>query len=434
MNKFEVFLKAIATGRVAERAWVLSAFSLIHEGMDDWKKAPYYLRLVQTPAGNFYVDEDLKTLVLIEDAPAGEPVLKFKDPMVLPAGTLANAKLELNTTVGNVFVNSTTLAYAFGDKLPYIEGKVNIDKIEEYIVKRLTDTPAQGAVRQADKIYVDEYIRFTDAVQHLTVYSQLCVWAATEKTMTAAPGIIEYRNKLLAEREGKLHDPEVIAEVDALLVKYDSEYLKGDPGENFLLSKKSRNVVRKKLFMMHGAEQGIEGRVGVELIRNSLVEGWDINDFPLMNDSLRSGSFNRGAETQLGGEATKWLFRASSNAIVTEDDCGSRVGKKLEVTEQNVGKLVGFSLVAVQGSRPVETDEEAGKYLGKTVMVRSPMYCKLDKTDFCKVCVGAKLAKNPTALSLAVAAYGSTFLSLFMKKMHSSSLQVAKMDYKTALT
>lgn len=434
MNKFEVFLTAIETGRIRQRAWVLSAFSMIHEGMDDWKKDPYYLRLVQTPSGNFYVDADMATLVPLPDAKPGEPILKFKEPMTVKAGQVGNLDRDITSTVGNVFVNATTLAYAFGNKIPYVEGDFDVGKLENIIVARLQDTPDTSMQRSPDIIYVDEYLNFVDAMQHLTVFSQLCVWAATEKTMTAAPGIVEYRNKLLAENEGHLHDPEVVAKIDAQLVAYDAEYLKGDPGENFLLSKKSRNVVRKKLFMMHGAEQGIEGRVGVEVIRNSLVEGWDVNDFPLMNDSLRSGSFNRGAETQLGGEATKWLFRASSNAVVTQDDCGSRVGKKFTVTAANLKKLVGFSVIAAQGSNFVENEEHAGKYLGKTLMVRSPMYCKLEKTDYCKVCVGSKLAMNPTALSLAVAAYGSEFLSLFMRKMHGTNLAVARMDYRKALT
>jgi hypothetical protein len=411
---------------------VFSAFSLISEGIDAWKDNAYNYRIVQTATGHFYVEDE--KLVPISDAKAGEPVLRFVDPILAPKGCIANVPADIQTTVGCLFVNAGTLAYAFGAKIPYVNGEFNVGKIEETIVKVLTDTPEEGTPRDPKLIYVDEYLVFADAMQHLTVYTQLCVWSATEKTMTAPPGIAAYRTKLLKENEGHLHDPEVIAKIDKQLVAFDAEYLKGDPGENFLLSGKSRNIVRKKLFLMHGAEQGIEGGVGVKNIENSLAEGWDIKQWSLMNDSLRSGSFNRGAETQLGGEATKWLFRASSNAAVTQDDCGTRVGMRTTVTPENVKKLVGFSLVATEGAKFIATEEEAGKYLGKTVMKRSPMFCKLEKTDYCKACVGVKLASNPTAVSLAVAAYGSEFMSLFMKAMHGKSLTVAKMDYRTALS
>lgn len=428
MTKYELFLKAIATGLYQKRAWVISAFSVISEGMDDWKKDPYPYRIVQTPSGNFYVDED-QTLVQLKDSKAGEPVLRFKEPIALKAGQIYNLKEDITSTVGNAFVNASTLAYAFGDKIPYITGDFNVGKIEDKIVTMLEDTPEPNAPRAQDRIYVDEYLDWVDAMQHLTVYCQLCVWAATAKTMTPPPGIAAYRNKLLEENKDHLHDPEVIAMIDKKLVEFDAAYLKGDPGENFLMSAKSRNVVRKKLFLMHGAEHSMEGGVGVELIKNSLVEGWNVDDFPLVNDSLRAGSFNRGAETQLGGEATKWLFRASSNALVTAPDCGSRLGMRVTVTEKNVKKLVGFYAIATQGVKLIEDEAEAGKYLGKTIMRRSPMFCKLSKTDYCQTCVGTKLAGNPKALSLAVAAYGSEFLSLFMKKMHSTSLQVAKLNY-----
>ncbi len=408
--------------------------------MDEWKKDPYIGRIVQTPTGAFVVGEGSE-LVALEGTQPGQPVFRWLEPLELKAGEIANLSTDVTTTVGNAFVNQTTLVYAMGKKMPFVVGKFNVGKVESEILARLQDSPELGtdiAQDNADPltapIYVHEYLSFVDAMQHLTVYSQLAVWAATEKTMTAPPGVKEYREQLLEEYKDRLHDPEIIALIDKKLVEFDSQYLKGDPGENFLLSAKSRQVVRKKLFLMHGAEQGIEGAVSMELIDNSLSEGWSIDKFPLLNDSLRSGSFNRGAETQLGGEATKWLFRASSNVVVTVDDCGSTMGMMMNVKDDNVEKLVGFSIITQSGPKFIATKEEAGAYLGKTLMRRSPMFCKLDKTDYCKTCVGIKLAENPTAVSLAVAAYGSTFLSLFMKAMHGKVLAVEKMDLQQALT
>ena len=61
------------------------------------------------------------------------------------------------------------------------------------------------------------------------------------------------------------------------------------------------------------------------------------------------------------------------------------------------------------------------------------MYCILDKTDYCKTCCGDKLSSNPTGASIAVAAYGSVFLSIFMSAAHSRQLELAHMDLKTSI-
>jgi hypothetical protein len=48
-------------------------------------------------------------------------------------------------------------------------------------------------------------------------------------------------------------------------------YLKGDEVKP-VISNKSKNIVRKKMFLMLGAEMGLEEKVGVNLITNSLAE------------------------------------------------------------------------------------------------------------------------------------------------------------------
>jgi hypothetical protein len=251
--------------------------------------------------------------------------------------------------------------------------------------------------------------------------------------MTAAPGIVELKKRLLEENKDRLHDPATIAKIDAELVAYDKEYLKGDLGEGFLITNKSFNIVRKKLFGMHGAEVGLEDKVEVDLIENSLSQGWDTNNFAAMNNSLRAGSYARGTQTMLGGEAFKWLQRASSNINVTEDDCGSKLGTTLIVSETNLNFIIGFTIINTNGNTFIENEEQAKHYIGKLVTVRSPMFCKLDSTNFCKTCVGVNLTNNPTGLSVAISSFGSKMLALMLAAAHAKSLTLAKMEYKTSI-
>jgi hypothetical protein len=252
--------------------------------------------------------------------------------------------------------------------------------------------------------------------------------------MTAPPGIAKLRNALIEANKDKLHDRAVVAEIAEKLQEADAEYLKGDRGEDFITSAKARKIVRPRLFLMYGAETGIEEKIDVDLIQNSLAEGWDIKKFPAMNNALRAGSYNRGKQTELGGEAVKDLFRASGNLKISSPDCGSTVGIPTVITTKETEKyLGGFSLINDDGSTTKITKENVGNYLGKAIRLRSPMTCKNSHTDYCAVCLGDRLANNPTGLSMAVADYGSAFLAIYMSAAHSKGIQVAKLSIKDQL-
>jgi hypothetical protein len=431
MKKRDFFLAACKAEEYRRAAWVTSAFAIVQEDPEAWKKDAYAYRIVQTPAGHFFVDPaDLTQLIKIEDAKAGAPIFDRKEAVELKKGDLPNLHEDCTSKYGILLTNWTLLVYAFGTKLAFINGEIQANKIEEQIAHRLKNTPKEGEARDDKFIYVDEYLRFANGAFYLADFANLFVPAGSKKVMTVSPDIVKLRAKLINENKDRLHDPAVVAAIDAELVKADKEWLKGDDAEHFLLSGKSYNIIRKKLFLQMGAEMGLDESQSVDYIPRSLAEGWDISKFPAMNNTLRAGSFNRGAQTMLGGESVKWLLRASSNMAVTADDCGSKLGNIVAVEDKK--KWVGFSLVSEKG--PIKlTDENIGTYMGKQVMVRSPMFCKLPKTDFCKVCVGDRLATNPTALSAAIAKYGSDFMLIFMAAAHAKALLLNTMDYRKVI-
>lgn len=436
MNKRDLFIAAMKAGNYKKLAWAISAFSLTRDGAESIRQAHYPYKLLNDPLGKNYCDGDDPSVVLkVDDAVVGEPLYRFKDPLELEVGDIPNLRAPLKSTYGDYLFN-WCLVYAFGSKMAYRPGPIKIKDIENEILLNFEDTPEDPSQKKDGIYYVDEYLAFAKAMYYLTGFTQLCVWAGTRRTMLPPPGIAEFRKKLLKENEGHLNEMATIAKIDSALVQYDAEWLKGDPGgDNFIPDFKSRNIVRKKLFLMHGAEMSLDNNtVNAKIITNSLSEGWNIEKFADMNNSLRAGAFNRGAETELGGVSVKWLLRASSNLNITEDDCGSKLGGAIEVTKENKEKLLGFSVITPEGSTRIKTIEDAGSYLGKRIVMRNPMYCRLGRTDFCKVCIGERLSVNPTALSIAVSAYGSSFLDIFMKGSHGKAMTLAKMNLKTAIT
>lgn len=444
MNKREFYLKALAAGAYLTTAWNIACFSLIAEGAEDWKKKPYPYRIVQLPNAHYFVNPDnTEELVLIEDSKPGQPLFVRNELIHLEIGDLENVYEPIDTTYGNVLANQIMLIRAFGKKIPFMTGRISVKKIEGIIEKRLQERPDDWETQHQDSerdepltapIYVDEYLKFCDGAFSLVAYTQLFTPADTRKTMTQPPGLIEYRNKLLEENKGRLHDRAVVADIAKKLQVYDAEYLKGDRGgEDFLTSSKSREIVRPRLFLMFGAEAGIEEKVDVELIDRSLTEGWDVSKFPAMNDGSRAGSFNRGKQTELGGEAVKDLFRASGNLKISSPDCGSTVGLPSFFRESDADRMLGFSVIEDNGTVTKITRENVGSYVNREIRMRSPMTCKNSHTDYCGVCLGDRLTNNPTGLSMAVADYGSAFLDIYMKAAHAKAIQVAKLNIKDQL-
>jgi hypothetical protein len=418
-------------GKYKKLKWLVCAFALVKNN-DTTKLADY--DIISDLTGYSFFNPETNSIEKIENVIVGEPLFKFKDNLTISPNDIPNLKETIETTYGRLIFNWLLLVEPFKNKIDYINNKVNLGTIEDFILSRLKDNPSNIEERKQEEIYIDEYLKYSESVFFLTGLSQLCTQAATEKVLQAPPGLKEYKNELLEKYKDSLNDMATVAKIEQELIKFDSDYLKGDAGEDFLISKKSRNIVRKKMFLMNGAEAGLDDNtVSAPLIVNSLNEGWDISKFSDMNNTLRAGSFNRGAQTELGGVAVKWLLRASSNINVTVDDCGSVLGSPMDIDESNKNKLIGFSIIDKGQSKEVNTDEDASSYLGKRIMLRNPMYCKLDKTDYCKTCVGKRLTLNPTGLSIAVSEYGSIFLSIFMSAAHSRSLELAKMDLEKAI-
>lgn len=429
MNKFELFHAAMQKRLYGQLSWVITAFS-ISTPITEMK--PYWI-YSSTDAHRYY-DPVTEKLEVISDADPTKPAFEWTDVITLENRNIPNVIEPIETTYGNWIANWILLVEPFGTKIPYMEGDITTSKIEAYLLKDFRadpdPTPAFATdTRALPGFYVSEYLNYVKGIYYLTGFTQISVWAATEKTMLPPPGVGELRNKLIADNKDHITELATIAKIEKELIEYDTAWTAKDPGVNFLFDDKNKSA-RKKKFLISGAETGLTGSAthGV-LIKNSLIEGWDINNFPILNTSLRAASYSRGAETQLGGVSVKWLLRSSDNMNVAGEDCGSKLGVVVDISNKTLNRIIGFSVIENDVSTFVANEEEAGAYLGKKLMVRSPMYCQLPFTDFCVVCLGKRLSINKNGLSLSVSEMGSSILNASLKKAHGSKLSTAKMDF-----
>lgn len=446
MDKKQYYLAAMRNDTYLITAWNIACFSLLAESFDDWHKNPYPYRLVQQSNGYFYVNpENTTELVKLDNAPAGKPLFARNELIELVPGDLINVIKPVTTTYGNVLANQVLLVYAFGNKIPFQVGRFNAAKIEVMIEQRLVNTPYTDEekllfreqqertepLKQA--ITVEEYLRFANGAYSLVGYTQVFTPGDTRKTMTPPPGVVELRNQLVEANKDKLHDRTVVADIATKLQAHDAAYLKGDRGLDFLITDKSKKIVRSRLHLMYGAETGIEEKVDVDLIQKSLTEGWEVEKFPEMNNALRAGSYYRGKLTELGGAAVKEIFRAAGNLTMTGADCGSSIGLPSYFRSEDYERLLGFTAINHDASLTKITEENYTHYVDRDILLRSPLTCKFEHTDFCATCIGDRLANNPTGMAMAAVEYGSAFLGIFMSAAHSKGIQTAKLNLKDVL-
>jgi polyribonucleotide nucleotidyltransferase len=162
----------------------------------------------------------------LEGVSLTEPIARMLDPIELPAGSFVSVKEKTLSSIGNLLFNCCALMPAFGDKIPYMVGTVNIAGVlEPILAKKLEDTPEDpNAPRSKDTIYVDEYLTFCKSFSYLTEFSQICTWGVTRKAITPPPNNRQVMDALMKQvRSQKLN--EAWDKVKATLITEDTDTL-----------------------------------------------------------------------------------------------------------------------------------------------------------------------------------------------------------------
>ena len=388
-----------------------------------------FFTILEQEENKYFVFKDKKFYVKVNNKEEeltdfiGYPVYNFQFPIKLSRGDLKNVKSNIDTHVGRLLANKILLEYNFGDKIEYINKKFSVSDIEKILAKQLKDKT----------VTVQEYLKFTDACIFLTGLSTITNVSATYKNVLPPPNIDKIKKDLI-EKYNKEYGPKWVNERLKIvqfvedLKKYDAEWLKDDPTNNRLIGKKIKENARVKMFLSVGPEVGFDkDGSNVTFVPNSLSDQYprDKKQLTAMFNTIRSGSFDRGQETQKGGAAAKDILRALSNYVITVPDCGSKVGKEVLITESNAEFLKNRYMIS--GGKSILL-EDPTKYIGKTITIRSPMYCKNKESTYCQTCVGGLMANFTHAIPLIGTDVSGILLTIPMKAMHSNVVHLKQLD------
>ena len=318
------------------------------------------------------------------------PKYRLTDFFDLPPKILPNQPEAVNdTTIGIFLFNSFILCQSFGSKIPYMNKTLN-EKAIGGLVKQLSKMIIEK------QIEVKDYARFTNNTVWLGYLSELCMPGMSIELIVPPKELSKYKNELLKENshltERRVCDLTDVAEyhdrVETPLLKKAKEIRDNNyAGRIYEMKKPSFENNFKNKNITNGAMfDPVTGKYKINT--NSFNEGLNDWNFDVLANKTMVASYNRGVNTQIGGTYAKYvgIMMQTVRAGPKGSDCGSKGYVKFTVTDDNKNTII-CSYGLINGEEIEITEDIAKKLVGKTVSLRSPLFCKAPHY-LCNKCIG----------------------------------------------
>lgn len=432
MDKYGYFIGSMKAKAHYSRRWMLRAFSVVVTPMNNGTITPEHHWMLRHTEKNVEVcvpREGKFVWEELEGVKAYDIPFVYHEPVPhVMAGDVENLKEDItDATWGDLLFNSRVLVYGAGDKIPYKIGPIDLGKLETDILTiAVSDVPKDQ--EDSKTVYMYNYQRIGKAIADLAGY-EMFIPSVTEASLQAPEDNIELRNKLFEENKDTLDDPVTHVKIqDALVKNYVETRIKGTPAEGFLYKTKSLNTALKRMFLIHGPEAGFNEGGRAVLVPTSLQEQTDLKYYPEMVNSLRAGSYFRGALTAMAGEDVDLIGRIFQNARIEPGYCGTEDTFDFMIDKRFLGRnlLLGHKVVMI-------TEENFKDYDGTVQPLLSPMYCLTGHGDMCETCAGRKLVAYADGVGSMIQDIPATMMARMMASAHAKALKTVRLDIKNFL-
>lgn len=334
-----------------------------------------------------------------------------------------NSKTRLGIYIANKFIYEDLEIFGYINET--LNNKV-LSKIDAGIAKALTS----GALTP-EKVFV-----FLDKCQYLYGggLAHIINTSISSTLINLPESSRQLRKKLIDENrdEIKAGNPQVTSSIekqitadalvqmrkknDPAMALYDSG-CGVDPYNNF-----------KTMFVMKGAiiDNTGESPTGYKVVTSNYDDGISKDDMPIIADSLVTGAYSRGVLTQDSGYSGK-MYNAIFQRIKLGprgSDCGTKETKKVLITEENKERYGQYRFIMENGKPVMLTPETIDKYVGKTVALRSPKFCKCKDPEYCNICFGDReyrVGVKNVGLSFNIAQ--GALMNSSLKKFHDITIK-----------
>lgn len=334
------------------------------------------------------------------------------------------------TTVGRFIYNK------------YIVERVGFQDVTGYINFPITDS-ANGRIEKmitdalmAEKITIDQFVKYIDCRDTLGMQlNSVITTSFTPNTIKAPKEIQAKKNELFKKYDKELNDGDIVVseKIEKELTNDAKKLLKGDPGMDLYNSEARGNFGNyKNMNLFKGAS--INPNTGkYEIVRSSFMDGIQKQDIPAFGTAVVSGAYPKAVGTQESGYLSKQLIACMQSEVLDEHgtDCHTTKTLNILLTDKNKSDYE-YRYIVDGGKLVCLSPDVINKYVGKTVKLRSPMYCKDDK--ICNICAGdADYKLNNINIGLGCSNISTKLLRMGMKKFHTSNMKSTPIDVNDML-
>lgn len=347
------------------------------------------------------------------------------DKFTVPKGYFWKDQPEINTTVGRFIFNKFILqgagiieATGFVDAIINKKMLGNIDAlVGSLYMKDIID-------RKAFNSYIDH----RDTLGYWL--NGMLAHTISERMLKPLPEVEKRKEELCKKYEKELAEGniDVMTKISDDLIAYAKELLKDDPGMDLYTSGDLdfSNNYRNNSIIKGAVQNKITG--GFDFVKTSFMDGIDIKDLPAHANSILASQYPASIATADAGYMGKKLLALLQMMEIDEDgtDCGTKNLIPLTITGYNKGFVNGV-YISEGGQEKLLTEDNINSYVGKTVMMRSPMSCKNDK--ICSKCAGTLFAMlGVKHAGLFAVNISHSALNLGLKAKHNSTIDLAILD------
>lgn len=346
------------------------------------------------------------------------------DEFTLKPGEYFN-KTQVNTNVGLFIYNKYIIEGRFEDVLGYWNTPIDkgqLGAIEAKLSKALLNK----------HITVEQMVQYLDRTQWLSMkFHAVISGSFTMNTLKPNAKAMAIRDKYVKDHKKELDQGDVTTAIkmEREVMEVAKNELKNDPGMDLYDSgaRGSFGNNYKNISLMKGPVYNpILGRA--EIVTTNFMEGIAKKDIATYANGVVAGAYPKAVGTQESGYLAKQLIAALQTVVLDEkdSDCGTKGYITVHITKQ-LRDDFNYRYI-IEGNKLVLLDDtNIDKYVGRTVKMRSPMYCIGKK--LCRKCAGVIHEKlDIENIGLTSTKVASTLLNLSMKKFHDTSAKMNEVD------
>lgn len=184
----------------------------------------------------------------------------------------------------------------------------------------------------------------------------------------------------------------------------------------------------RQIVLTRGFISNFKGHIIPHPIRHSFLNGLTTKEFFDSTYGSRKGLLDVALNTGTSGYLSRKLIFCCVNIVLdpTVDDCGTEDFLNVFVTDKKKARMLIGKWIKSNKQLKLITEENYSTFEGKTIQVRSPIFCKNDK--LCCKCYGElyKSINSRFVGVIAAQALGESNTQLILRTFHTSGVAVVK--------